>query len=103
TVPLDFPPLGELLALCGTTLAIVICATVLASALSAPLALLAARNTTPFQSSRLPARAVIVLARAVPDVVLAVVFFRMFGIGGLTGVLAMGLHSVGMLGKVYAD
>ncbi|MDA3625880.1 phosphonate ABC transporter, permease protein PhnE [Saccharopolyspora sp. WRP15-2] len=103
TVPLDFPPLGELLALCGQTLAIVVCATLLASLISAPVAVLAARNTSLGGTSRLGARVIIVVARAIPDVVLAIVFFRMFGFGGLTGVLAMGLHSIGMIGKLYAD
>ncbi|MBE9375107.1 phosphonate ABC transporter, permease protein PhnE [Saccharopolyspora sp. HNM0983] len=102
-LPLDFPPLGELLALAGQTLAIVVCATLLSSLLSVPLALLAARSTAPSAAGRHGARALIVLARAVPDVVLAIVFFRLFGLGGMTGVLAMGLHSVGMIGKLYAD
>ncbi|MGH3614986.1 MAG: hypothetical protein ACRDRK_20810 [Pseudonocardia sp.] len=39
------------------------------------------------------------VARAVPDVVLAIVFLRVFGLGALAGVPAMGLHSVGMAGK----
>ncbi|GAA4835146.1 phosphonate ABC transporter, permease protein PhnE [Saccharopolyspora rosea] len=103
TLPLDFPPVGELLALCGQTLAIVVCATLFASLVSAPIAVLAARGTALGATSRVAARALIVVARAVPDVVLAIVFFRMFGFGGLTGVLAMGLHSVGMVGKLYAD
>ncbi|WP_031465408.1 phosphonate ABC transporter, permease protein PhnE [Sciscionella sediminilitoris] len=101
--PLDFPAIPELLALCGQTLAIMVCATVLSVLLSIPLALLAALNTTPNRATRGAARAVIVLARAAPDVVLAIVAFRVFGLGGLTGVLAMGLHSVGMVGKLYAD
>ncbi|MER7014111.1 phosphonate ABC transporter, permease protein PhnE [Saccharopolyspora sp. NPDC000359] len=103
TLPLDFPPLGELLALSGQTLAIVVCATLLASLVSVPVAVLAARNTALGGTSRFGARVVVVVARAVPDVVLAIVFFRMFGFGGLTGVLAMGLHSIGMIGKLYAD
>ncbi|KAA5833574.1 phosphonate ABC transporter, permease protein PhnE [Saccharopolyspora hirsuta] len=103
TLPLDFPPLGELLALSGQTLAIVVCATLLASLISVPVAVLAARNTALGGTSRFGARVVIVVARAIPDVVLAIVFFRMFGFGGLTGVLAMGLHSTGMIGKLYAD
>ncbi|MER5790193.1 phosphonate ABC transporter, permease protein PhnE [Streptomyces sp. NPDC001980] len=102
-VPLDFPPPGELLELCGQTLAVVVCATLLSVLLSLPVAVLAAGNTTPHPAARFGARGVIVLARAVPDVVLAIVFFRIFGLGGLTGVLAMGLHSVGMVGKLYAD
>ncbi|SEG95020.1 phosphonate transport system permease protein [Saccharopolyspora kobensis] len=103
TLPLDFPPLGELLALCGQTLAIVVCATLLASLISVPVAVLAASNTALGGTSRFGARVIIVVARAIPDVVLAIVFFRMFGFGGLTGVLAMGLHSIGMIGKLYAD
>ena len=103
TVPLDFPPLGDILALCGQTIAIVVCATLVAVIVSVPVAVLAARNTTPTPGARYGARALIVIARAVPDVVLAIVFFRLFGLGALAGVLAMGLHSVGMVGKLYAD
>ncbi|MER5939540.1 phosphonate ABC transporter, permease protein PhnE [Streptomyces sp. NPDC001928] len=102
-VPLDFPPASELLRLCGQTMAVVVCATLLSVLLSVPVAVLAAGNTTPHPSARFAARGVIVLARAVPDVVLAIIFFRVFGLGALTGVLAMGLHSVGMVGKMYAD
>jgi phosphonate transport system permease protein len=103
TVPLDVPPLGELLALCGETLAIVVCATLLAVLLSVPVAVLAAGNTSPGPAARYGARGLVVVARAVPDVVLAIVFFRLFGLGAAAGVLAMGLHSVGMVGKLYAD
>lgn len=102
-LPLNFPPVSELLALCGQTLAIVVSATVLSVVISVPLAILAAANTAPGMGSRFGARVVIVVVRAVPDVVLAIVFFRIFGLGAMTGVLAMGLHSVGMVAKLYAD
>lgn len=103
TLPLDFPPLGEVLALCAETIAIVVCATLVSVLISVPIAVLAAGNTTPAPAARYAARALIVVARAVPDVVLAIVFFRLFGLGALAGVLAMGLHSVGMVGKLFAD
>ncbi|MBA3575460.1 MAG: phosphonate ABC transporter, permease protein PhnE, partial [Pseudonocardiales bacterium] len=103
TLPLDFPPVAEVLALCAQTLAIVLLATLLAVVISVPVAVLAAGNTAPGPAARYGARGLIVVARAVPDVVLAIVFFRLFGLGALTGVLAMGLHSVGMVGKLYAD
>ncbi|MDO5455190.1 MAG: phosphonate ABC transporter, permease protein PhnE, partial [Corynebacterium sp.] len=45
----------------------------------------------------------IVLARAIPDLVLAIIFLRMFGLGATAGILAMGIHSVGMVAKLYAD
>lgn len=102
-LPLDFPPAGELVRLCAETLAIVVLATLLATLLSLPLAVLAASSTTVNRSSRALARALVVVARATPDVVLAIVLVRIFGIGAVTGILAMGLHSVGMIGKMYAD
>ncbi|MDA2806911.1 phosphonate ABC transporter, permease protein PhnE [Nocardiopsis suaedae] len=102
-LPLDFPPLAELAPPLLETLAIVTAATVLSVVLSTPLAVWAAGNTAPGRPARAAARAAIVVARAVPDVVLAVLFFRILGFGALTGVLAMGLHSVGMVGKLYAD
>ncbi|MFC0675296.1 phosphonate ABC transporter, permease protein PhnE [Brachybacterium hainanense] len=102
-VPLDFPPAAELAGMLLETLAIVLLSTVLAMALSVPLALAAARATTRGQLSRASARVLIVLARAIPDVVLAIVFLRIFGLGPMAGILAMGIHSVGMVGKLYAD
>ncbi|WP_236792747.1 phosphonate ABC transporter, permease protein PhnE [Amycolatopsis sp. GM8] len=102
-LPLDFPPAGELLKLTGQTLSIVVCSTLLSVVISIVLAVLAAGNTTPHRGARFASRAVIVAARAVPDVVLAIVFFRVFGFGAMAGILAMGLHSVGMVGKLYAD
>lgn len=101
--PLDFPPLGETLGLVAETLAIVFLATLLSVLLSLPIALLAANSTTKGKISQGTARVVIVLARAVPDLVLAIVFLRMFGLGAMAGILAMGIHSVGMVAKLYAD
>ncbi|WP_217428446.1 phosphonate ABC transporter, permease protein PhnE [Microlunatus speluncae] len=102
-VPLDFPPLGEIITMVGQTLAIVVCATVLSVLLSIPVALLAARNTTVNQVTRGGARLIIVIARALPELILAMFFLRIFGLGAIAGVLALGLHSVGMVGKLYAD
>lgn len=101
--PLSFPPLGETAVLIAQTLAIVISATLLSMVLSAPLAFWAAANTSPNIAARLGSRGVIVVARAIPDIVLAIIFVRIFGLGILPGVLAMGLHSIGMIGKMYGD
>lgn len=103
TVPLDFPPAGQLLAMTGRTLAIVICATVMAVVLSTAAALLAARPTCRSAPVRGAARAFIVLMRAMPELVLAILFIRMFGLGAIAGVLALGLHSIGMIGRMVAD
>ena len=103
TVPFTFPSLGELWMMIGQTLAIVVLATVLGFALSLPVALLAASNTTPHPVVRHIARVAVVLLRAVPDFVIAVFLVRVFGLGTLPGILALGVGSVGMMGKLYSD
>ena len=103
TVPFTFPPLDELWMMIGQTLAIVVLATVLGFALSLPIALLAAANTTPHPIVRHAARVAVVLLRAVPDFVIAVFLVRVFGLGTLPGILALGVGSIGMMGKLYAD
>ncbi|HEX3813837.1 MAG TPA: phosphonate ABC transporter, permease protein PhnE [Mycobacteriales bacterium] len=85
------------------TVAMAVVGTAIAVVLSVPLGFLAARNTTVHPVVRFGARAVITLCRAMPDLILAIVFRDAIGIGVLPGVLALGIHSVGMLGKVYAD
>ncbi len=65
--------------------------------LAVPLALASARNIMPY------ARAIIVFTRAVPAIVFAMVFVRVYGIGVLPGILAIGVHAVGMIGKLLAD
>ncbi|MFC7403525.1 phosphonate ABC transporter, permease protein PhnE [Georgenia alba] len=102
-VPLDFPPLGELVAMTAQTLAIVVVATALAVVLSTPAAIFAAANTTTGPLARGAARSLIVLSRAIPDVIFAIVLFRFLGLGALPGILALAFHSVGMIGKLYAD
>lgn len=101
--PLVFPPLPELVSLTLETLAIVTVATALAVVLSLPVALLAASSTTTHRWAGAGARTFIVIMRAIPDLVLAIFFFRLFGLGAVPGILAMGLHSIGMIGKLYAD
>lgn len=101
--PLDFPPVGELAGMIVETLAIVFLATALAVILSIPVSLWAARPTSPNPTAHGLSRAFIVLMRAIPDLILAILFLRLFGLGALGGILAMGLHSIGMIGKLYSD
>lgn len=48
-------------------------------------------------------RWVLVLLRSVPELVWALLFVRMVGLGATAGVLAIALTYSGMLGKVYAE
>ncbi|WP_246205253.1 phosphonate ABC transporter, permease protein PhnE [Agromyces salentinus] len=100
---IEFPPAAELAQLTALTLGIVISGTVFAAVLSVPIAYLAASNTTPGRGWQAFGRFVTVLTRAIPDVVLAMVFVLMFTIGALPGILAIGIHSIGMISKLFAD
>ncbi|UJP10194.1 ABC transporter permease subunit [Microbacterium sp. KUDC0406] len=100
---LTFPPAEELLQLTVLTVGLVLTGTVLAAALSVPIACLAASNTTPNAVARAIARFIGVFTRALPDVVLAMVFVLMFSLGTLPGILAIGIHSIGMISKMFAD
>lgn len=100
---LSFPEPGELAWLIALTVGLVLVGTMLAAALSVPIAYLAAANTTPGNGWRIAARFIGVLTRALPDVVLAMAFVLMFSLGTLPGILAIGIHSIGMISKMFAD
>src|SRR5690606_2428762 len=78
--------------------------TALAAVLSIPVAYGAARNTTPHTAVLALCRSIGVIARAIPDVVFVVIFaFLWFNSGTLPAIIAIGLHSVGMISKMFAD
>ncbi len=85
------------------TVAMSIAGTVIAVVLSVPLALLAAQNTSPGPMVYRAARAVLNGLRSVPELIMGIVFVAAVGFGALPGVLALGLHSVGMVGKFFAE
>jgi phosphonate transport system permease protein len=85
------------------TLAMSIAGTAVAVIISLPLSLLAARNTTPHRLVYHIARAVLNGLRSVPELIMGIVFVAAVGFGALPGVLALGLHSVGMIGKFFAE
>jgi phosphonate transport system permease protein len=85
------------------TLAMSIAGTSLAVLLSFPLSLLAARNIAPHPMIYQLARGVLNLLRSVPELIMGIVFVAAVGFGALPGVLALGLHSVGMIGKFFAE
>ncbi|OYV36040.1 MAG: phosphonate ABC transporter, permease protein PhnE [Rhodospirillales bacterium 20-64-7] len=68
-----------------------------------PLAVLAARNTTPARSAYYIARSLIAVCRSVPDLVWALLFVTAVGLGPFAGALALTVHSVGMLGRLLAE
>ncbi len=89
--------------LVGRTFMMAVAGTGLAGILSIPLAFLSARNTTPHSMISAAARTFIVATRAIPDLIFAIFFVAALSIGELPGVLALGVHSIGMLAKLLAD
>lgn len=102
-LPPDFSRWQRWLKPMADTLAMSVAGTALAIALSLPLAFLAARNTTPSTPLYHVARTVLNALRAIPELILGIVFVAAVGFGMLPGVLALGLHSVGMVGKFFAE
>ena len=100
---LTFPAPLDLLWLIALTVGLVLVGTLVAAVLSVPIAYLAAANTTPGPVWRGIARFLGVLTRSIPDVVLAMAFVLMFSLGTLPGILAIGIHSIGMISKMFAD
>jgi phosphonate transport system permease protein len=102
-VPPDFYDFPHTLDQALITVCMAIVGTAMAAVLGLIVGFLAARNTTPHPAVRWLARGLIVLCRSIPDLVFAIIFVQSLGVGVLPGVLALGFHSVGMLGKLYAE
>jgi len=85
------------------TLAIATAGMALAFLLAVPLAYLATaagREEAPFRPLT---RSVLTVLRGIPELVWALLFVRVFGLGPAAGVMALGLTYGGMLAKVYAE
>jgi len=66
-------------------------------------AFLAAENTTPNRAVRFLVKRAHEFCRTVPDIVFALLFVAAFGLGPLAGILAIGIHSLGALGKLFTE
>lgn len=102
-VPPDFSRWQSWLRPLADTLAMSIAGTALAVVLSLPLAILAAPNTSPHPAVYFVVRTLLAFLRSVPELILGVLFVAAVGFGALPGVLALAFHSVGMVGKFYAE
>ena len=77
--------------------------TVIGAVISLPLGFFGARNVSSGVASNV-VRQVLNAIRAFPEIVLAIaIFIPIAGLGPVAGALAIGLHSVGTLGKLTAE
>lgn len=101
-----FEPYGYLLHvlwLMVQTLEIAVWGTLVAVVVGAPLALLGARSYSPHATVYLAARGAASFLRSIPDLISALFLVLAFGFGPIAGVLALGLHTAGFLGKFFAE
>lgn len=101
--PPDFTSLPDIVWPALETLDIALFGTVCGVIMAIPFAVLAARNVTPSRVLYYFARSVIALTRAVPDLIWALLFVTAVGLGPFPGALALSIHSIGMLGRLFAE
>lgn len=63
----------------------------------------AATNLSPHPALRFAVRRLLEFCRTVPSIVFALIFVIAFGLGPMAGVLAIAIHSIGALGKLYSE
>ncbi len=99
----DFSEWRHYSALMLQTIAIAFWGTVLAFAIGFALAPFASLALTPGKISHQTARETLNFLRAVPDLMLALIFVSSIGLGPLPGILALGFHTGGFLGKFFSE
>ena len=84
------------------TIAIAFVGTLIAAILAIPFGFITARNVVGNKVSKI-GEVLLIIIRTFPEILLALILIRVSGIGALTGTIVIGIHSVGMIGKLYAE
>jgi phosphonate transport system permease protein len=95
--------IGRWLRLLGDTIVMAFLGTLFGACGAFLLCFAASRNLMPSTTVYFCTRRVMDIARAVPELVYAMLFVFSFGLGPLPGVLAIALHSMGALGKLFSE
>ncbi len=98
--PAVIPSLGKPMI---QTVAMSVMATLIAALVAFPLGFLAARSTAPHPVFPYLVKAFFNALRTIPELILAIIFVASVGFGILPGILALAVHSTGMLGKFFAE
>jgi phosphonate transport system permease protein len=101
--PPDFTSLTSWMKPLLDTLAMSIAGTALAILFSMVIAFIAAKQTSPHPVFYHIARSVLNILRSIPELIMGVIFVAAVGFGALPSVLALGFHSIGMVGKFFAE
>lgn len=102
-VPPDVDRLAPILRALLVTVEMALLGTIIGVILSLPLAVLAARNTTPHWSLYAVSRGIITVSRTIPDLVWGLIFVIAVGLGPEAGVLAIAVDVMGFCGRFFAE
>ncbi len=86
----------------GVTIQIALWGTFLATVLAVPFGILSARNITPWYIVQ-PVRRLMDACRAIHELVFAVLFVVAVGLGPFAGVMALFVHTTGILAKLFSE
>lgn len=100
--PPDFSDWSSYLADIIETIGMGVWGTLLAVFVAAPLSILASGNLCPFWIVQ-PTRRLLDAMRAINEIVFALVFVVAVGLGPFAGVLAIFVHTAGILGKLFSE
>jgi phosphonate transport system permease protein len=96
------PPLRLAGRVVAITLQVSLLGTALGTVVALVLGFLGAENLTP-HSVHHPIKIAMAVLRSIPVILLALLFTVAVGLGAFPGVLAIAIHSIGMLGKLFAE
>lgn len=85
------------------TLIISILGTFVSAILCIPFAFWASTNMSKRIAVSGSGKAVLSFIRVFPEIIIAILFIKAVGPGAFAGVLALGIHSIGMLAKLYSE
>lgn len=95
--------LPELVSALVASIHIAILGTILGIVLSVPTAIIAADKTTPNAATYALGKFIVTATRSVNVIIWVLVLVLLFGTGALAGVIAIGIRSVGFIGKLLAE
>ncbi|TIW89056.1 MAG: phosphonate ABC transporter, permease protein PhnE [Mesorhizobium sp.] len=86
-----------------TTVNVALVSTFIGFIFAVPFSFIAARNLTPHPALRLVVKRFMELLRAFPEIVIAGLFAAIVSTGPIAAIIAIGLHSIGALGKLFYE
>ncbi len=85
------------------TLYMAVIGTFIAAILAVPVAFISAANLMGGNRFAIPGRSLLAAVRVFPELLFAIMFVAAIGPGAVAGIMALGVNSVGFLGKMFSD